>query len=254
MSSRAGAGLRAALAALLLAPSVRSETAPPPSRRLSSSPLVWAGGLTLTALLLDRSVHREVSIRDDTTINKLLGQRRYGRKGTVMDMMGQPQVTLGVSGLFYGAGLWLEDERARRVGKAGAEASLLAGGVALGIKWAVGRSRPYAGHDSDEYRPFQGDVTSRSSFPSGHSAVAFALGAVVADEYRDWRVDTLAYGAASAVAVSRIYQDRHWLSDIVGGAAVGIGIGKWTRRRSLARPSRAAVLTDGRKLYVAWRF
>lgn len=241
------------LSTAVLAAPLRADS-PPPARRSLRTPLLWGTGLTMATLLVDKSIHREISIHDKNIINKVLGRERYGRQGTAMDLLGQPHVTMGVSAIFYGAGVWREDSRAKRVGKAGAAASLLAGGAALGIKWAVGRDRPYAGSDPDEYRPFRGDTTAKSSFPSGHSAVAFALASVIADEYDHWAVDGLSYGAASAVGLSRIYQDRHWASDIVGGATVGIVIGKWTRRRMARHDAKTAVYTDGKKLYLARRF
>lgn len=226
----------------------------PPSKPLYRSPVLWATGLTLASLFADKSIHGEFTTSDNNIINKVLGNGRYGRPGTIVEMMGEPTLLLPLSGVFYGAGAWLDDERARRVGKAGAVAILATGGVTLAVKVAVGRNRPYNGNDSDSYRPFHNTKTSGTSFPSGHASVSFAFASVVADEYDDWRVDGLSYGAATAVSISRIYQDRHWLSDIVGGAAIGIGIGKWARRREATRGENTAVLTDGRKVYFAWKF
>lgn len=43
------------------------------------------------------------------------------------------------------------------------------------------------------------------------------------------------YGAASLVGWSRVYEDRHWTSDVVGGALLGIATSRWTVRRLHAR-------------------
>lgn len=224
----------------------------PPGRRFYQSPLFWGGSLTLATLLADRSIHEGLSIQDKKFINKTLGNGRYGRPGTFVEMMGQPTLILPLSGLFYGVGVVRHDARARRVGRAGAVATLGAGGTALLIKFAVGRNRPYTGNDVDEFRPFQNTRTSGTSFPSGHAAVSFSMATVIAQEYADWRVDALSYGAASAVALSRIYQDRHWASDVVGGATLGFVIGKWAWKRS-ARGG-ASLATDGRRVYWVRRF
>lgn len=68
------------------------------------------------------------------------------------------------------------------------------------------------------------------SFPSGHSATAAAfyaaaaliLGRTLQQRPRKWLVG-LAVGVAVAVAASRVLLDLHWLSDVVGGLALGWG-------------------------------
>ncbi|HNF58226.1 MAG TPA: phosphatase PAP2 family protein, partial [Elusimicrobiota bacterium] len=75
----------------------------------------------------------------------------------------------------------------------------------------------------------------------------------VADEYDSRLVDSLAYGLATAVAVGRLYQDQHWASDVVAGAALGIATGKAVRRWDKAGRG-GALRTDGRGVYWAWAF
>jgi len=90
-----------------------------------------------------------------------------------------------------------------------------------GLKWTVGRTRP----DGDSRRK-------NSAFPSSHAANAFAVAGVIALR---WRRAALPFGLfAVAVAFSRMYLDRHWLSDVTGGALIGIGgalLGVWLVRR-----------------------
>jgi hypothetical protein len=64
------------------------------------------------------------------------------------------------------------------------------------------------------------DGSNRMSFPSGHSAVTFA-GATVIERHLGWRKSLLGYAIASYVASSRLHDNRHFLSDVVFGAAVG---------------------------------
>ena len=63
---------------------------------------------------------------------------------------------------------------------------------------------------------------SNAAFPSSHAANAFAVAFVLA---RRWRKLTPAFIAlAATVAWSRVYLDRHWLSDVVVAAAIGTGL------------------------------
>ena len=78
------------------------------------------------------------------------------------------------------------------------------------IKFAVGRTRP----DGTSY-----------SFPSGHTASAFAT-ATVLQRNLGWKAGVPAYGLATYVAASRVQMKRHFLSDVAFGAAVGVVAGR----------------------------
>jgi membrane-associated phospholipid phosphatase len=75
------------------------------------------------------------------------------------------------------------------------------------------------------YGPFH--PPSNSSFPSGHSTVAFAIATVVATSYNKtiW-VPIVCYTLAGLTALSRVYQNDHWFSDVFVGSALGFAIGK----------------------------
>jgi membrane-associated phospholipid phosphatase len=74
------------------------------------------------------------------------------------------------------------------------------------VKYAVNRERPDGG---------------RHSFPSGHSSATFATADVLAQEF-GWQIGAPAYAGAVYVAISRLAEKQHYLSDVVFGAAVGI--------------------------------
>ena len=76
------------------------------------------------------------------------------------------------------------------------------------------------------YRPFSGNT----SFPSGHTTVAFATAAALARESRARWVPWVAYPVAALVGWSRLRDNRHWASDVVAGAAVGYGAAVATER------------------------
>lgn len=80
-----------------------------------------------------------------------------------------------------------------------------------GLKRLTYRARP----DGEHRR-------SNAAFPSSHSANAFAVATVLARRWR--RAAVPAFALAAAVAWSRVYLDRHWLSDVLAGAALAIAL------------------------------
>ncbi|MEA2165861.1 MAG: hypothetical protein QOK37_3988 [Thermoanaerobaculia bacterium] len=92
-----------------------------------------------------------------------------------------------------------------------------AGVVVQIVKYVIGRTRPelWLG-------PFQHARAAATSFPSGHTVGAFALGGVLilASPSRTMRIS--AFLLALAVAVSRVLAFRHWTSDVLASAAIGM--------------------------------
>jgi len=133
---------------------------------------------------------------------------------------------------FYLFGRTKHDDRARETGILGAEALVDSGIVVTALKEITQRSRPLSGIRRSDF--FDGG----SSFPSGHSIAAWSLATVVANEYHDRPlVQITAYGVAGAVSVARFTGQKHYLSDVLVGSAMGYGIGRYVyhahHRRSL---------------------
>ena len=61
------------------------------------------------------------------------------------------------------------------------------------------------------------------SFPSGHTSLAFSTAASLSIQFNKWYVTLPAYLWAGSVAYSRMYLGVHYPTDVLGGAAVGIG-------------------------------
>jgi membrane-associated phospholipid phosphatase len=134
------------------------------------------------------------------------------------------------TGLFLGVGLLAKDGRAVETAVLAANAMVQSAALLFVIKGLTGRERPSAGDGEDHwsgpagfFKRFEtGKMGFYDSFPSGHTATAFCLATVVAMEYREtvW-APILAYGVATAVGLSRITLDKHWLSDVVVGGVIG---------------------------------
>ncbi len=79
------------------------------------------------------------------------------------------------------------------------------------------------------------DSSAYTSFPSGHTAQAFAAAAMLSEEYgyRYKWVPYLSYGLASTVGMLRLANNKHYLSDVLVAAGIGIlstKISYWTHR------------------------
>jgi undecaprenyl-diphosphatase len=97
--------------------------------------------------------------------------------------------------------------------------------VVEGLKEVVGRVRP----DGDRQRK-------NSSFPSSHAANAAAIAAVLARRFR--RLTLPLWLVAAFVAWSRVYLNRHFLSDVLAGIVIGLAsawlAARWARRWDVA--------------------
>jgi undecaprenyl-diphosphatase len=114
------------------------------------------------------------------------------------------------------------DKTARETGKLAFVSMASASAVTSGLKLAVNRDRPdYTTHDRFN-----------SSFPSGHATGAFAIAYVVGARYKSLRLPLLL--VASTVALSRVYLGRHYPSDVLAGAGIGLCAG-WLVMRNEER-------------------
>ncbi len=119
-----------------------------------------------------------------------------------------------------------KDEKAIRAGFYSAEASLLGLGITYVGKNMFSRARPYMNEGADSWNNERFNEH-YSSFPSGHSTVAFATATVLAEVYKDKKyVPELMYTLASLAALSRVYDDKHWFSDVFLGSSIGYFSGR----------------------------
>ena len=163
---------------------------------------------------------------------------------------GEPAFFLGLGGGITAAGLISGKKSLARSGER-VLASLLVAGVTTGsIKELVGRVRPDTTHDPFVFRPF----SQHDAFPSGHATVAFALAGSLSEEIHNPWASAALYTAAAGTAWSRVNDQKHWTSDVLAGAAIGITSAKLIEGRwrifSLGPPK---FLIDPHGARVEWR-
>ena len=148
-----------------------------------------------------------------------------------------------IGGTLYGVGRLVDNERMADLGLHGSEAILVGIAVASTIKFAAGRARPYVGEGPNHFEPFRGlREEDYRSFPSGHTLIGFAAAAAVVEETRQWwpssawYIGPVMYGGATAIGLSRMYDNKHWASDVVMGAAIGTFAGLKVVRYHHSRP------------------
>jgi len=122
------------------------------------------------------------------------------------------------------AGIWLaslDGKRGRRAAIASTAAAALSTYIAQRmLKPIFRRNRPWF---TREAAKVVGGKTPDHSFPSGHTAASFAAATALSMAYP--RARPLLYLSAVAVGLSRIHLGHHFLSDVIAGGAIGVGVG-----------------------------
>ena len=134
---------------------------------------------------------------------------------------------VGLAGSFGVYGLLARDTTAKKIAIELLQAGIYSEAVTFLLKISVGRARPYTNEGPKSFHPFTGLNTDYNSFPSGHSTSAFALSTIMSRHANSTALKILAYVPAGFTLFSRIYQDKHWISDELLGACVGFFVGNW---------------------------
>jgi len=142
-------------------------------------------------------------------------------------------VALGISAGLLGVGLATHRPGLARTGRDALAAVGVASLLATTANIAVGRAHPEANRGTDYFAPFHAS-SHNNSFPSGNTSRAFALATVVAAHTRQPVLRVIAYGAATVVGIAQLVADRHFSSDVVGGAVLGTLVGRGVVRHFAA--------------------
>jgi hypothetical protein len=175
--------------------------------------LFWVGvggGLALAAHPFDDNVNRA-----------LVGDHfaeTFFKPGQVLGQLG---TLLGSATVTYAVGRVKDQPKVSHLGMDLIQAIAVSEGLVQPVKYITDRERP----DHSDHR----------SFPSGHAADTFAF-ATALERHLGWRGAVPAYVLSSYVAISRVPANRHWLSDAVFGASVGIIAGRTVTRHGREFP------------------
>jgi membrane-associated phospholipid phosphatase len=172
-------------------------------RRNSAYWLAGGAGLALAVHPADQEINAYLVDKNDAfwAPGKVIGSTAFVLSGSVAT---------------YVIGRLTDEPRVQHLGMDLIEATLLAEGLSQGIKLIVRRDRP---------PQVDGNQSSTYSFPSGHATVTFAA-ATVLQQHLGYRAAIPTYAVATYVGISRLHDNRHYASDVVFGAALGIVVGR----------------------------
>ena len=183
-----------------------------------------AGALAIIAAstTLDRPLRRYTRTHRTETMTDLSNAFRQ---------QGEPFYYAGISLGVWGTGLIFKSAEIQRAGRRLVVAVAGAGLVTYAVKASLGRSRPNEGRGPFQFHPFttlkdSAGIEARGSFPSGHTMAAFAVATSLSGDIDYWPASVVLYTLAAGTAYSRIYDNRHWFSDTVAGAMLGITTAK----------------------------
>jgi membrane-associated phospholipid phosphatase len=180
-----------------------------------------AGGVAALTVL-DEPIQRFAQKHRSNTTNDI---------SSVFRQEGEPiyyaSVSLGVLAIGVVAG----NADLQRAGGRMVAAVGMAGVLMGGTKVLLGRSRPNENVGAFKFHPFtsfkdSAGIQTRGSMPSGHTTAAFAIATSLADDIHSTPLNIVLYTFAVGTAYSRINDNRHWFSDTVAGAILGIGSAK----------------------------
>ena len=140
-------------------------------------------------------------------------------------------ISAGIPATLLATGILTHNPQLRREALEVFGAIILELAISEPMKFSFNRLRPAEKYPNEifPYRHIHG-----KSFPSGHSSLAFSAAASLSIQCRKWYVTVPAYLWAASVGYSRVYLGEHYPSDVLGGAAVGIGsayLAHWLNQR-----------------------
>ena len=167
----------------------------------------------LATLVVGGVAAMAASSTHDRWYDDLRGSWLLERPSDVTDVYGSSSLNLPITFGLWGGGRLLGHSAMARLGSGLTRTLALTQMIVAPIKLGVRRQRP--------------DRSNRLSFPSGHTASTFAMARYVQRQYGG-RPSVPLYGLAVVTGAGRMEGNRHYLSDVLMGAAVGITVGNVT--------------------------
>jgi membrane-associated phospholipid phosphatase len=192
----------------------------------------WDDGVLAGAFALGTIAIRPLDKSVDAVMQRPDRQRNrfFKTSSRIVRTIAEPgSVIIGVG--MYTTGRLANNDHLAALGLHGTEALFVGEGVGTVLKDFFGRARPFVDSvpNPDDWQLLRGlrRGGNYQSFPSGHAVAGFAAAAAVTAETSlwwpnaTWVVAPAMYGGAALIGLSRMYDNRHWASDVIMGAAIG---------------------------------
>ncbi len=191
----------------------------------------------------------------DTNLNDQVRRLDHGAFHTYLEWtneIGGPRAMAPVAAIF-GASLLTRNSKFQDAAFTSFQSLLYTGVISYGIKYTMGRVRPYHGVGAHQFDFFSGNT----SFPSGHTSAAFAILSPWVFYYPHPATYGL-FALGTGTALARMARDKHWATDVLAGGTLGVMVGYWLSRRHQNRstdtPLEITPLFAGRGLGLTWKF
>ena len=190
-------------------------------------------GLPATAFWVDQHVHNWSPSWKMLPADMFIG---------VVNPIGYGMTLLVVTMALWALGWWAERPRLHQAAWFASWTFLVAGSIEFALKHLVGRPRPNAVTMS--MLPIGPSYTPEfDSFPSGHATSVFAVACAFAYFYP--RLRWPLYLLAACISLGRLYLDRHYVSDVLAGAFIGIVVTTFLLQYKDSLPSFKFSRTEG---------
>ncbi len=194
-------------------------------------PLSWNKNdilkLSIVAATTFLSMQIDQQIRDE-----ILKDRSYYKSFPIEfgKKWGEIYTTVIIGGAFSLHGLIEKENSTKRIGFEIFQSAIYSGIITQFLKISTGRARPFTNKGSNYYEPFTFFNDDFHSFTSGHTTLAFSISTILSENSKSNFLKPIFFIPAILTAISRVYQDNHWTSDVFLGAATGYFVGKWIHK------------------------
>ncbi len=199
------------------------------TKKIIVSPIKWNKKQILTFGLFVGSSY--LIYKQDLKINTFAQKNRTTLTNNIskyaLEPFGSGLYSMSGIALLGLHGIIFKNNRSLNTSLLGIKTYIITGVVVTLPKILINRHRPYNDNPPNP-NIFEGPSTKLfKSYPSGHTTSAFALATIIASEYNDnLIIPVTAYSIAGLVGLSRINDNKHWASDVFGGAVLGWAMGK----------------------------
>lgn len=234
------------LLALLLSPSLVEAQSDTTRKRF----LKWAyqdaadlaraiGPRAPVYLLGTAALLSQVSVYDQRVQYEVPGSYTgaFGTYLGITNELGGPKMNLPVAGIFA-ASLLTNDQRFQDAAFTSLQSMVYAGAISYGLKYAFGRYRPHDQNSPYRFSPMSGET----SFPSGHTTTVFAVLTPWVLYYPHPVTYSLYALSTFGTAYSRIVREKHWVTDVLAGGALGFWTAYWLTKHHQGKTQKVAIM------------